>query len=160
MRVVQWLLALGVAAAPVAAAAKDAVRELLRGRGRDAVFPTEVEIVNGADVANGFAACSHENRVGDGRSADQFHAGQERAVGDARGAKNGAVAGNDFLGVENTEQIRDRKITAGEFGFFRGVVLEPHAELDIASQRAEGVRCENAFRSSPDADIEINAGVG
>ena len=54
------------------------------------------QIVNGADVADGATTCAHENGVGDGFMADEFHSRKERALDNARGTKNGTLACDDI----------------------------------------------------------------
>ena len=54
------------------------------------------EIVDGADVADGTTSSAHEDGVGGGLVADKLHSGEEGALDNARGAKNGTLACNDI----------------------------------------------------------------
>ena len=113
------------------------------------------EIVDGPDVADGATAGAHEDRMGDGFVADEFHSGEEGAFYDSSGTKNCALPGDDIRGAEKGLNFffRDSMNLAG-FGLGVG---EPHAELNIASQSTDCGRGENAFGGSPDADIKVDS---
>ena len=68
-----------------------------------------IEIVNSADVANGFTASAHQDRMGDRCPSDQFDSGQQGAVRDASGAKESAITRNNIPRVEYAVQILSRE---------------------------------------------------
>ena len=55
-----------------------------------------LEVVDGADVADGTTTGAHEDGVGGGFVADKLHSRKERALDDAGGAKNGTLARDDI----------------------------------------------------------------
>src|SRR5262245_6776036 len=65
-----------------------------------------VQVVDGPDVANGAAAGAHEDGVGRGLRAGELHAGQERAVADAGGAKERALALHQVVHAIDLRQLR------------------------------------------------------
>src|SRR5687768_12073935 len=108
-----------------------------------------LEVVDGADVADGAAAGAHQDAVRDGFLAHQLDARNERAVANAGCAEDAAVAPDEIFGMKNfaqflfTDFLEDRA-----FLFF---VAGPHAQKHFASEGAQGCRSENAFRRSADA---------
>ena len=113
------------------------------------------EIVDGPDVAHGATAGTHEDRMGDGFVADEFHSGEEGAFNDSSGTEDRTFSGDNIGGTEKGLNFlfRDSLNLAG-FGLGVG---EPHAELDIASQGTDCGRGQNTFGGSSDADIKVDS---
>ena len=113
------------------------------------------EVVDGADVADGAAAGTHEDRMGDGFMANEFHSGEEWAFNDSSGTENCALSGDDIGRTEKGLNFFFRD--SMNFASFGLGVGKPHAELNIATQGTDCGRGENAFGGSPDADIKVDS---
>ena len=106
------------------------------------------------DVTHGAAAGAHEDAVRLGAVAGQLHSGEQRAVGDARGAKQGALAKHKVILEEDAGQVLGRHLS----GDFRavGLVLEPHARLHVAAQALERGCGQHRLGRAAHANVKIH----
>ena len=116
------------------------------------------QIVDGADVADGATACAHENGVGDGFMADEFHSRKERTFDDACRAKDRTFSCYDISRAKYGLNLFFRN--AMDFAGFRLGAGEPHTKLNFSAQGVKSGRCENTLWGSSDSHIKIDSGVG
>ena len=116
------------------------------------------QIVNGADVADGATTCAHENGVGDGFMADEFHSRKERTFDDACRTKDRTLAGDDVGRAKNGLDLFFWY--ALNFASFCLGAGEPHAKLNFSAQGVKSGRCENTLWGSADSNIKIDSGIG
>ena len=103
-----------------------------------------VQIVKGADQANGFALGPHQNRTGDRSGALRFHPAQQGAVTDPGRAENNVFALGEIVSGINFVQILFP--TVGDQLFLFLLVPWPHFRLHFAAETFDSCGSEHRFR--------------